>query len=108
MVSCPVPGRPACVVRCLRRKQNADTFAHATCALSALCELRVVSSASAGGVKVTTEDGKITCDNTLESRLELTVHDLEPAVRYALFPSCRAEKRDKPPAVREGEEDLLA
>lgn len=49
-----------------------------------------------GGVKVTGLRGKIVCDNTLEARARLSVHDLEPIVRYMLFPSSRAAPVQKP------------
>lgn len=51
---------------------------------------------SAGGVTLSTQGGRITCDNTLEARLSLATADLTPVVRDLLFPSARAEVRTKP------------
>mmetsp|Transcript_28094 Transcript_28094/g.66379 ORF Transcript_28094/g.66379 Transcript_28094/m.66379 type:complete len:230 (+) Transcript_28094:130-819(+) len=62
---------------------------------------------SAGGVRVTALKGRIVCDNTLEARLELALHDLQPVVRYMLFPSCRAEDR-KAAGGAAAEEDLMS
>eukprot|EP00540_Astrosyne_radiata_P011196 CAMPEP_0116851604 /NCGR_PEP_ID=MMETSP0418-20121206/16823_1 /TAXON_ID=1158023 /ORGANISM="Astrosyne radiata, Strain 13vi08-1A" /LENGTH=223 /DNA_ID=CAMNT_0004483661 /DNA_START=34 /DNA_END=705 /DNA_ORIENTATION=+ len=39
-----------------------------------------------GGVKLTAIDGKLVCDNTLASRLELVYEELLPSIRAILFP----------------------
>ena len=58
-----------------------------------------------GGVKVSTNGGRIVSDNTLDSRLEAAMHDLQPVVRHVLFPSCRAEVREKPKVEVHGFEE---
>lgn len=65
---------------------------------------------SAGGVKLTTRGNKIVCDNTLEARLAHSMHDMQPAVRYLLFPSARAEPKGLQASLAAGqaeEGDLL-
>mmetsp|Transcript_9762 Transcript_9762/g.12880 ORF Transcript_9762/g.12880 Transcript_9762/m.12880 type:complete len:222 (+) Transcript_9762:142-807(+) len=42
---------------------------------------------SCGGVLLTALNGKLVCDNTLSSRLELVYHDLLPSIRAILFPA---------------------
>ncbi len=45
--------------------------------------------------------GTIKLDNTLDTRAKLAIRDLEPVVRYMLFPSCRSKAVVKPsPCVR--------
>jgi len=39
----------------------------------------------AGGIKISARDGKIICDNTLDSRLEIAFADLMPVIRSILF-----------------------
>jgi len=39
----------------------------------------------AGGIKISAREGKIVCDNTLNSRLEIAFGDLMPVVRSLLF-----------------------
>lgn len=41
---------------------------------------------SCGGVLLTAAGGKIVCDNTLKSRLELVYEELLPSIRAILFP----------------------
>ena len=38
----------------------------------------------------------IKCDNTLDTRAKIAIRDLEPVVRYLLFPSCRSKVLEKP------------
>ena len=54
-------------------------------------------ASSAGGVVVWTAAGRIKCNNTLEARLGLALHDLTPVIRDILFPSGRAVAKVKPP-----------
>jgi|AACY02.16.fsa_nt_gi hypothetical protein len=91
---------------------------------------------SPGGVKITALEGRIVVNNTLEryascrcqasfflypsphSRLSLALQGLQPVVRHILFPSSRAEIREKPEPTglyvnsdeedhKQAEEDLL-
>lgn len=39
-----------------------------------------------GGVKVTADNGKIVCDNTMSARLHLVYEELLPSIRAILFP----------------------
>lgn len=39
----------------------------------------------AGGIKISAKDGRIVCDNTLNSRLEVAFADLMPVIRSMLF-----------------------
>jgi V-type H+-transporting ATPase subunit E len=39
-----------------------------------------------GGVMLTADSGKIVCDNTMASRLELVYEELLPSIRAILFP----------------------
>jgi V-type H+-transporting ATPase subunit E len=39
-----------------------------------------------GGIVLTALDGRLICDNTLESRLKICTQELEPATRQLLFP----------------------
>lgn len=41
----------------------------------------------AGGVVLYAKQGKIVCDNTLDTRLDQVYYDLKPTVRKMLFPS---------------------
>ena len=41
---------------------------------------------SYGGVTLTADDGKIVCDNTMASRLNLVYSELLPSIRALLFP----------------------
>ncbi len=41
-------------------------------------------------------NGTIKCDNTLDTRAQLAIRDLQPVVRYLLFPSCRSKPVEKP------------
>lgn len=50
----------------------------------------------AGGVVVTALNGRIRCNNTLEDRLKLVLHDLTPVIRDLLFPSAKAAVKTKP------------
>ena len=45
-----------------------------------------VPEASYGGVKLTARGGKIVCDNTMSSRLNLVYEELLPSIRAILFP----------------------
>ncbi len=54
---------------------------------------------SAGGITLSAQKGRITCDNTLEARLTLAAADLTPIIRDLLFVSARAEVRTKPPVL---------
>jgi vacuolar-type H+-ATPase subunit E/Vma4 len=51
---------------------------------------------SSGGVVVTALAGRIRCNNTLEDRLKLVLHDLTPVIRDLLFPSAKAAVKTKP------------
>lgn len=53
-------------------------------------------TSTAGGVIVTTHNGRIRCNNMLAERLKLAMAGLQPVVRDLLFPSARAEVRTKP------------
>lgn len=64
--------------------------------------------ASAGGVILAAQDGKIRCNNTLEERLTLAMAELTPVVRDLLFPSARAEVRQKPMIHIHGKEAFYA
>lgn len=64
--------------------------------------------ASAGGVILAAQDGKIRCNNTLEERLTLAMAELTPVVRDLLFPSARAEVRTKPMIHIHGKEPFYA
>eukprot|EP00357_Protocruzia_adherens_P014092 CAMPEP_0115009768 /NCGR_PEP_ID=MMETSP0216-20121206/22857_1 /TAXON_ID=223996 /ORGANISM="Protocruzia adherens, Strain Boccale" /LENGTH=232 /DNA_ID=CAMNT_0002377735 /DNA_START=42 /DNA_END=740 /DNA_ORIENTATION=- len=54
------------------------------------CELRIEDSClpdtSAGGVILTSADGRIECVNTIDSRLDLAIQDLIPEIRTMLYP----------------------
>ena len=47
-----------------------------------------------GGVKLVGDNGRIICDNTLKTRLNICVEEQLPAVRATLFPSMKTEIRD--------------
>ncbi|CAI5740869.1 unnamed protein product [Hyaloperonospora brassicae] len=47
----------------------------------------MVSDAKAGGVVLYAKQGKIVCDNTLDTRLNQVYYDLKPTVRKMLFPT---------------------
>ena len=49
-------------------------------------------------MKLSALNDKIVCDNTLDTRATLAIRDLQPAVRYLLFPSCRSAVVTKPVA----------
>jgi vacuolar-type H+-ATPase subunit E/Vma4 len=51
---------------------------------------------SAGGVVLTAKQGKIVCDNTLDTRLKYAFDDLVPIIRKTLF-----EEPDRVPTVVE-------
>lgn len=53
-------------------------------------------SSSAGGVILSSMDGRIRCSNLLEERLSLAMAELQPVIRDVLFPSARSELKDKP------------
>ena len=42
---------------------------------------------SSGGVVVTCCNGRIICDNTLDSRVDLAYEKLQPVIRRLLYPS---------------------
>jgi hypothetical protein len=44
----------------------------------------------------------IKCDNTLDTRAKIAIRDLEPVVRYLLFPSCRSKVLEKPATYVDG------
>jgi V-type H+-transporting ATPase subunit E len=46
-----------------------------------------VAAAKAGGIILYAKQGKIVCDNTLDTRLDQVYYDLKPTVRKMLFPS---------------------
>jgi V-type H+-transporting ATPase subunit E len=47
---------------------------------------RDLDEKSAGGVLLTAASGKIRCDNTMQSRLQLVYEELLPSIRAILFP----------------------
>lgn len=47
----------------------------------------MVSANKAGGVILYAKQGKIVCDNTLDTRLDTVYYDLKPTVRKMLFPT---------------------
>ncbi|KAJ0395816.1 hypothetical protein P43SY_007442 [Pythium insidiosum] len=47
----------------------------------------MLPASKAGGVVLYAKQGKIVCDNTLDTRLDQVYYDLKPQVRKALFPS---------------------
>ena len=47
-----------------------------------------------GGVKLVGDNGRIVCDNTLKTRLDICIEEQLPAVRATLFPSMKTEIRD--------------
>ncbi|TMW69668.1 hypothetical protein Poli38472_001824 [Pythium oligandrum] len=47
----------------------------------------MVPASKAGGVILYARQGKIVCDNTLDTRLNQVYYDLKPQVRKALFPT---------------------
>ena len=47
----------------------------------------MVPDAKAGGVVLYAKQGKIVCDNTLDTRLNQVYYDLKPTVRKMLFPT---------------------
>ncbi|KAG6974132.1 hypothetical protein JG688_00003223 [Phytophthora aleatoria] len=47
----------------------------------------MLSEAKAGGVVLYAKQGKIVCDNTLDTRLDTIYYDLKPTVRKMLFPN---------------------
>jgi hypothetical protein len=51
---------------------------------------------SSGGVQLSALNDKIWCDNTLDERATLAIRDLQPVIRYLLFPSCRSAPVTKP------------
>jgi V-type H+-transporting ATPase subunit E len=46
----------------------------------------MVAAAKSGGVILYAKQGKIVCDNTLDTRLDTVYYDLKPTVRKMLFP----------------------
>lgn len=46
----------------------------------------MVPAAKSGGVILYAKQGKIVCDNTLDTRLDTVYYDLKPTVRKMLFP----------------------
>lgn len=51
-----------------------------------------LSDSCAGGVVVTTKDGRIRCDQTLENRLEFLADKLMPHIRRMLYGSSPGRK----------------
>lgn len=47
----------------------------------------MVAATKAGGIILYAKQGKIVCDNTLDTRLDQVYYDLKPTVRKMLFPS---------------------
>ncbi|GLD95573.1 hypothetical protein PINS_up004250 [Pythium insidiosum] len=47
----------------------------------------MLPASKAGGVVLYAKQGKIVCDNTLDTRLDQVYYDLKPQVRKSLFPS---------------------
>ena len=47
----------------------------------------MLSNAKSGGIVLYAKQGKIVCDNTLDTRLDQVYYDLKPQVRKALFPT---------------------
>lgn len=47
---------------------------------------RCIADSSYGGVKLTAARGRIVCDNTMSSRLELVYEELLPSIRAIIFP----------------------
>lgn len=45
----------------------------------------IPTARSSGGVIVTSKDGKITCDNTLDARLSLVIRDCLPTLRKIIY-----------------------
>ena len=52
----------------------------------AFCLPRYRAGTSSGGVVLCCQDGQITVDNTLETRLKLVLDAEKPALRKQLFP----------------------
>lgn len=46
----------------------------------------MVAGAKSGGIILYAKQGKIVCDNTLDTRLDTVYYDLKPTVRKMLFP----------------------
>lgn len=53
-------------------------------------ESKHLADESYGGILLTALDGKIKCDNTMSSRLELVYEELLPSIRAILFPELAA------------------
>ena len=91
-------------VEVLGRREDKALVASATAKAAArlpgiditVSESRFLSDKCAGGVKVTGLTGRIEADNTLNTRAKLALKDLQPVVRYVLFPSARAPVLEKP------------
>ncbi|KAH9163531.1 hypothetical protein LEN26_000471 [Aphanomyces euteiches] len=49
-------------------------------------ERQLLPATSAGGVKLVARQGKIVCDNTLDTRLMQVNYDQKPTIRQMLFP----------------------
>ncbi|RLN92935.1 hypothetical protein BBJ28_00003339 [Nothophytophthora sp. Chile5] len=47
----------------------------------------MLAASKAGGVTLYAKQGKIVCDNTLDTRLDQVYYDLKPTVRKMLFPT---------------------
>ena len=63
------------------------------------CQLSIsqrapLPEAFVGGVRLVGDNGRIVCDNTLRTRLDICIEEKLPAVRAALFPSMKTEIRD--------------
>ena len=50
--------------------------------------------AMVGGVRLVGDNGRIVCDNTLRTRLDICIEEQLPAVRASLFPSMKTDIRD--------------
>lgn len=46
----------------------------------------MLAAAKSGGIILYAKQGKIVCDNTLDTRLDTVYYDLKPTVRKMLFP----------------------
>jgi V-type H+-transporting ATPase subunit E len=47
----------------------------------------MIASARSGGIVLYARQGKIVCDNTLDTRLDQVYYDLKPQIRKQLFPT---------------------
>ncbi len=73
-----------------------NLFAVRACVSVPLCRCARLWPCSTGGVVLTGLGDAIKCDNTLDTRAKLAIRDLEPVVRYLLFPTCRSKILVKP------------